>query len=174
MPITVGDLLGHSQIGVYVSVVGEVLFIPESTPEDDVERIEHALEMESTPITIGGSSLLGSLMVGNSRGMAVADIGAGTGWLGGWVHQARSTRRSSIPGGASAAVDVTIVESSTRVTNLPDLCCDGLFMRRVYHHPGNAAAINASLYDAVKPTGLFIPLRGCARTGPTTRRSYHR
>ena len=74
MPITVGDLLGHSQIGVYVSVVGEVLFIPESTPEDDVERIEHALEMESTPITIGGSSLLGSLMVGNSRGMAVADI----------------------------------------------------------------------------------------------------
>jgi len=74
MPITVGDLLGHSQLGVYVSVVGDVLFIPGSTPKDDVERIEHALGMESTLITIGGSSLLGSLMVGNTRGMAVADI----------------------------------------------------------------------------------------------------
>ena len=74
MPIATGDLLGHSQAGVYASVVGEVLFLPLALPKADIEKIESALQMESTCLTVGGSSLLGSLIVGNSRGMAVADI----------------------------------------------------------------------------------------------------
>ena len=74
MPIATGDLLGHSQVGVYASVVGEVLFLPLALPKDDIETIESTLQMESTCLTVGGSSLLGSLIVGNSRGMAVADI----------------------------------------------------------------------------------------------------
>ena len=74
MPIATGDLLGHSQVGVYASVVGDVLFLPLALPAVDIERVETSLQMESTLLTVGGSSLLGSLIVGNSRGLAVADI----------------------------------------------------------------------------------------------------
>lgn len=70
----------------------------------------------------------------------------------------------------SAAVDVTIVEAGTRDTNLPPGAATPPSCDACITHPGDAAAINASLYDAVKPggrlaiieiepTGLFIPLR---------------
>ncbi len=74
MPLAVGDLLGHSQAGVYATVVGNVLFLPLSLGKEDAAEVEEALQMEAVRMTIGGSNLLGSLLVGNSNGMAVADI----------------------------------------------------------------------------------------------------
>ena len=74
MPISTGDVLGHSQVGVYLSVVGDVLFIPRNLEEDIAEEIESSFEMETHKFLIGGSALLGSLVRGNRRGVAVADI----------------------------------------------------------------------------------------------------
>ena len=74
MPISTGDVLGHSQVGVYLSVVGDVLFIPRNLEEDIAEEIESSFEMETHKFLIGGSALLGSLVRGNRKGVAVADI----------------------------------------------------------------------------------------------------
>ena len=74
MPISTGDVLGHSQVGVYLSVVGDVLFIPRNLEEDIAEEIESSFEMETHKFLIGGSALLGSLVRGNRKGIAVADI----------------------------------------------------------------------------------------------------
>ncbi len=69
-----GDILGHSSVGVYGAVLGEVLFLPLALQAGDVEVIEATLELESVQLTIGGSNLIGSLLEGNSHGMGVADI----------------------------------------------------------------------------------------------------
>jgi translation initiation factor 6 len=72
--ISTGDILGHSQVGVYLSVIGDVLFLPRSLDSVAVEEIESAFGIETHPLMIGGSSLIGSLLKGNSKGIAVADI----------------------------------------------------------------------------------------------------
>jgi len=40
-------------------------------------------------------------------------------------------------------------------THLAVNCCNAVFMRRVYHHLSDAAAINQSLYAALKPGGTL-------------------
>tara|TARA_B110000014_G_C19988202_1_gene511797 strand:- start:276 stop:938 length:663 start_codon:yes stop_codon:yes gene_type:complete len=74
MPISTGDILGHSQVGVYLSVIGDVLFIPSTLEDEIAEEVESAFGLEAHRLSIGGSALLGSLVRGNSKGIAVADI----------------------------------------------------------------------------------------------------
>ena len=74
MPISTGDILGHAQVGVYLSVVGDVLFVPSTLENEIVEEIESSFEMEAHKLLVGGSALLGSLVRGNRKGVAVADI----------------------------------------------------------------------------------------------------
>ena len=74
MTISTGDILGNSQVGVYLSIIGNNLFYPTSLDKPTIEEIEQAFDLEMNSILIGGSSLLGSLIVGNSKGIAVADI----------------------------------------------------------------------------------------------------
>tara|TARA_B100000214_G_scaffold325553_1_gene263154 strand:+ start:436 stop:1104 length:669 start_codon:yes stop_codon:yes gene_type:complete len=74
MGISSGDILGHSQVGVYLSIIGDVLFLPKSLDNEAIEEIQTAFEIETHPFMVGGSSLIGSLLKGNSKGIAVADI----------------------------------------------------------------------------------------------------
>ncbi len=102
-------------------------------------------------------------------GDAVADIGAGSGWLSiefagvvGGAGQVFATelspqRRDNIREAVAAAGldNVTVVEAGERETNLAPACCDAIFMRRVYHHLGAPAALNASIHASLKPGGRF-------------------
>jgi ubiquinone/menaquinone biosynthesis C-methylase UbiE len=109
-------------------------------------------------------------------GQTVADIGAGGGQLA--VALARKVGPSGrvyatelgadqlgdIRKAADAAglKNVSVIEAHATRTNLPDLCCDALVMRKVYHHIDDPRAMNASLRESLKPGGLlavidFIP-----------------
>lgn len=108
-------------------------------------------------------------VLGLARGGHVADIGAGSGEM--TVELARQLGPDSLVystdinkerlGEISKAVagaaleNVTIVEGHATRTNLPDACCDALFVRHVYHHFGDPAAMNASIRRALKPGGRF-------------------
>jgi ubiquinone/menaquinone biosynthesis C-methylase UbiE len=48
---------------------------------------------------------------------------------------------------------ITVVAGDVARTNFPSAACDALFMRNVYHHFGDPAAMNASIADALKPGG---------------------
>ncbi len=74
MAISTGDILGHTQVGVYLSVVDDVLFHPRALDDTAVEELRSTFDIEMHPFLVGGSSLLGSLLSGNARGIAVADI----------------------------------------------------------------------------------------------------
>lgn len=74
MGIVSADLLGTSQVGVHVAMVGKILFAPLQLTKKDVAALGESLELEVAQLSIGGSALVGSLVAGNSNGIAVADI----------------------------------------------------------------------------------------------------
>jgi ubiquinone/menaquinone biosynthesis C-methylase UbiE len=53
----------------------------------------------------------------------------------------------------SGLAQITVVAGEPTGTGFPDAACDALFMRNVYHHFGNPAAMNASIAAALKPGG---------------------
>ena len=102
-------------------------------------------------------------------GQTVADIGAGRGQLtvelarevgpSGRVYasELEEDRRRDIRAAADSAglKNVIVVEAHVTGKNLPARCCDALVMRRVYHHIGNPALMNASLLASLKPGGFL-------------------
>ena len=100
-------------------------------------------------------------------GATVADIGAGSGPLvtplsrhvgsSGRVYATdvnvdRISELKKLV--ASASLDnVTVLEGGAVETNLPEKCCDAVYMRLVYHHFADPAAMNASLLKSLKPGG---------------------
>ncbi len=132
-------------------LVAAILFIlSEGDGESEVDRLAGLLEIQP--------------------GDAVADIGAGSGWLSieiaGLVGEAGHVfatelspqRRDDIREAVAAAGldNVTVVEAGERETNLAPACCDAIFMRRVYHHVGDTAALNASIHATLKQGGRFV------------------
>jgi SAM-dependent methyltransferase len=49
--------------------------------------------------------------------------------------------------------NVTVIEGAEAATNLPDACCDAIFLRNVYHHITAVDAFNRSLVASLKPGG---------------------
>lgn len=101
------------------------------------------------------------------EGSVVADIGAGDGdetieiakHVGpdGHVYSTElgsekiQDLRSVIDG--SDLNNVTVMEGDPAQTNLPEECCDALYLRRVYHHFEDPASMNQSLWKSLKPRG---------------------
>jgi ubiquinone/menaquinone biosynthesis C-methylase UbiE len=112
-------------------------------------------------------------------GMTVADVGAGFGAntivLSRWIGPSGRVFATDI--GANqlkvirAAVDremltnVTVVEGAAAATNLPDACCDAIFMRDVYHHIGDTTAFDKSLLASLKPGGRLAVIDFLPRPG---------
>jgi len=113
----------------------------------DLERLTRALDARS--------------------GSAIGEIGAGGGELtfamsrvvgaSGRVYS-NELNKDSLAAIRKRATDdhlenVIPVEGKDDVANLPEGCCDGIFMRNVYHHFGDPPSMNASLLRALKPGG---------------------
>jgi ubiquinone/menaquinone biosynthesis C-methylase UbiE len=105
-------------------------------------------------------------------GSTVADVGAGSGalvpamsrHLGSagrlYATDINAERVSEIKKLAvsESLQNVTVLEGAAAQTNLPDACCDAIFMRLVYHHFGDPAAMNTSLLRSLKPGGRLAIL----------------
>ena len=101
--------------------------------------------------------------------MAVADVGAGKGQatvimartVGPHGHVFSSeidTKRLDDIRQAVRKVqlqNVTVVNAGEGDTGLPEDCCQAIFLRGVYHHITQPAAINKSLFRALRPGGLL-------------------
>jgi ubiquinone/menaquinone biosynthesis C-methylase UbiE len=112
-------------------------------------------------------------------GMTVAEIGAGAGRL--TVEVARAVgpdgrvysneldtgRLASIRAAVerSGLTNVTVVEGQAADANLPDACCDAIFMRDVYHHFTEPGPMTASLVRALRPGGRIAIIDFPPRTG---------
>jgi ubiquinone/menaquinone biosynthesis C-methylase UbiE len=121
-------------------------------------------------------------------GGVVAEIGAGGGELtialakhvgaSGRVYsnelgedRVQRLRAAVQKGGVS---NVEVIAGHESRANLPDGCCDAIFMRNVYHHFGDPAAMHASFSSALKPGGRiavidFRPNKAAAIATPGKR-----
>ncbi len=61
--------------------------------------------------------------------------------------------------------NVTVVKADPIGTNLPDSCCEAIFMRRVYHHFSDPARTDAAISRALKPGGLLAVIDFPPREG---------
>ena len=116
------------------------------------------------------------------RGMTVADVGAGGGamtvvlakWLGptGRVYATDIAARQLANIREFVARErldnVVVVEGTDRSANLPDACCDAIFMRDVYHHFTHVEEMNRSLAAALKPGGRLAIIDFPPERGSTT------
>lgn len=111
----------------------------------------------------------------------VADVGAGSGEV--TIEMARQLGPASrvygtdinpkriveIKQAATKAglTNVVALEGGSVNTNLPEACCDALFVRHVYHHIAEPAAMNASILRSLKAGGRFAVMDGPrnAKTG---------
>jgi SAM-dependent methyltransferase len=105
--------------------------------------------------------------VGIRPGMTVAEIGAGTGRFtvaaagavgsAGIVYSTElsAANRDAVRARATAARlrNVVVVAAEARLTNLPDGCCDVVFLRNVYHHIADPETFARGLRSAVRPGG---------------------
>jgi tRNA A58 N-methylase Trm61 len=103
--------------------------------------------------------------IGVREGITVCEIGAGSGELS--IAAARivgstgrvltselgdervKTLQNSVT--KSTLAQITVVSGDPVKTNFPDSGCDALFMRNVYHHFADPAAMNQSIVAALKP-----------------------
>ncbi|MEA2035559.1 MAG: translation initiation factor IF-6 [Euryarchaeota archaeon] len=68
------DFAGNENIGVYTRVFEDIAVVPLDAPEIYKETVAERLDVEVVATTIQGSSIIGSLLVGNSRGMIVSGL----------------------------------------------------------------------------------------------------
>ena len=115
--------------------------------------------------TIGAGQIFAALAL--KEGLTACEIGAGDAELtiaaarivgpGGHVYtselgddRVKSLRQKVA---ASGLTHITVVAGDPLQTNFPDGRCDALFMRNVYHHFTDPAAMNASILAALTPGG---------------------
>lgn len=132
----------------------------------------HALSGEAQPARDAADAAKLIEVLEIRAGSTVADVGAGGGAL------VTPIARHIGPAGRLFATDinkdrvvdlgklaestglknVTALEGAAAATNLPAGCCDAIYMRHVYHHFGDPAAMNSSLFRSLKPGGRLAIL----------------
>jgi ubiquinone/menaquinone biosynthesis C-methylase UbiE len=118
----------------------------------DVERVIQALDIRP-------GSFVGE--VGAGDGALTVAIAGAVGEAGRvFTNELNADRVAAIGSAVEKAglKQVTIVRAETTSTGFPDQCCDGIFMRDVYHHFTNPAAMNASLMKSLRPGGRLAVL----------------
>ncbi len=100
-------------------------------------------------------------------GQTLADVGAGAGEIGiaaaavvgasGKVYltELDENKRKALEATAQrkGLKNVIVVQGAEKQTNLPDNSCDGIFLRRVYHHFTAPVEMDASLFRSLKAGG---------------------
>lgn len=111
---------------------------------------------------------LGKVM-GWKAGQTIADVGAGEGEFGfgaaeavgetGKVYITELDEKKRKKLGEEVKrrelKNVLVVQAAEKQTNLPDNCCDGIILRRVYHHFTAPEEMDASLLRSLKPAGIL-------------------
>ncbi len=74
MALRAVDFGGDPFLGVFAEATEEHLFVPPASPPAAIEAIEKALGVEATPLSIGGTRVVGTLLTANKNGIIVGDI----------------------------------------------------------------------------------------------------
>jgi ubiquinone/menaquinone biosynthesis C-methylase UbiE len=127
---------------------------------------------------------LGQVM-GWKAGQTIGDVGAGKGEIGieaalvvgktGRVYlteldeEKRKALETEVK--SRGLANIVVLQAAEKQTNLPNECCDGIVLRRVYHHLTAPMEMDASLLRSLKPGGElavidFAPRKWLSESDP--------
>jgi ubiquinone/menaquinone biosynthesis C-methylase UbiE len=154
----------HSQLLLGVVMLSLILSLGAAS-SDEIVRLEH--------------------LMGWKTGQTLADVGAGEGEIGiaaaGAVGETGKVYLTELDKKKVKALEdeikrkglknVLAVQAAEKQTNLSDSCCDGIVLRRVYHHFTAPAEMDRSLLRSLKPGGMlavidFPPRKGLTENDP--------
>jgi ubiquinone/menaquinone biosynthesis C-methylase UbiE len=118
-----------------------------AAPKEEIERLRQLMDWKA--------------------GQTIADVGAGEGEIGlaaapvvgdaGKIYltELDEKKRKALEEEVHkrGLKNVVVVQGAEKQTNLPDNCCEGIVLRRVYHHFTAPIDMDASLLKALKPGG---------------------
>jgi len=130
-----------------LSVLTSTLLFAQNAEQNaaDAERVIKALDIHA-------GSTVGEIGAGDGAlTLAIAKAVGGAGRV--LSNEFNKDRLAGIGRAAAQAglTNVATIEGRETETNFPDQCCDGIFMRNVYHHFGDPGAMNASLFRSLRP-----------------------
>jgi ubiquinone/menaquinone biosynthesis C-methylase UbiE len=127
---------------------------------------------------------LGQVM-GWKAGQTIGDVGAGKGEIGiaaagvvgktgrVYVTELDEEKRKALEGEVKSRglANIVVLQAAEKQTNLPNECCDGIVLRRVYHHLTAPVEMDASLLRSLKPGGElaiidFAPRKWLSESDP--------
>lgn len=127
---------------------------------------------------------LGQIM-GWKAGQTIGDVGAGKGEIGiaaagvvgktgrVYVTELDEEKRKALEGEVKSRglANIVVLQAAEKQTNLPNECCDGIVLRRVYHHLTAPVEMDASLLRSLKPGGElaiidFAPRKWLSESDP--------
>jgi ubiquinone/menaquinone biosynthesis C-methylase UbiE len=157
----------NHQLSRFTLAVGWTLLTAlSSTPAAQSSRssVETARIFEALGVTAGQT--IGEIGAGNGElSMAAAKAVGDSGRV--LTSELGDSRVQSLEAAVkkSGLSRVQVVAGDANKTNFADGCCDAIFMRNVYHHFADPAAMNASIFRSLKPGGRvavvdFEPNRG--------------
>lgn len=124
--------------------------LAESSFDREIQRLEKALAVREGSILADIGAGEGEYAIALSRA-----VGA-TGRI--FASELEADQREAIAAAARAAgaTQVTVVAAQFEATGLPDACCDGVFLRGVYHHLTEPGAFGSSLFATLRPGGRLV------------------
>jgi translation initiation factor 6 len=66
------NISGSPVLGVFAACTEELVFVPHDTPDETLKELGESLGVAALRSSVGGSSIIGSLLRGNSNGIMVA------------------------------------------------------------------------------------------------------
>ncbi len=155
----------HQIISIVIAALSLVVFLGGQASNDEVRR-------------------LGQVM-GWKAGQTIGDVGAGRGEIGiaaasavgktGRVYlteldeEKRKALETEVKNRGLA--NIVVLQAAEKQTNLSNECCDGIVLRRVYHHLTAPVEMDASLLRSLKPGGElaiidFAPRKWLSESDP--------
>jgi translation initiation factor 6 len=110
-------------VGVYANVTDDVLIVAPATEDELVESLTEELSVPVVETTLGGSSTVGSLAVGNENGLVVSEQVTDTEIER--ITDAVETTVARVPGKLNAAGNVILANDAGAVVH-PDLTEDAV------------------------------------------------
>jgi ubiquinone/menaquinone biosynthesis C-methylase UbiE len=130
-----------------IAALSLVLFLGAQASRDEVRRLGQVMGWKA-------GQTIGDVGAGKGEiGIAAAGVVGKTGRV--YVTELDEEKRKALEGEVKSRglANIVVLQAAEKQTNLPNECCDGIVLRRVYHHLTAPVEMDASLLRSLKPGG---------------------
>ena len=148
-----------------IAALSLVLFLGAQASRDEVRRLGQVMGWKA-------GQTIGDVGAGKGEiGIAAAGVVGKTGRV--YVTELDEEKRKALEGEVKSRglANIVVLQAAEKQTNLPNECCDGIVLRRVYHHLTAPVEMDASLLRSLKPGGElaiidFAPRKWLSESDP--------